>query len=311
MEFMSPLHEPNELIDELLSSAGVRGVPESIVALGESTNRVWKLTVDSDRFVVKQRLDASADLARKESYLSELLGKHDVPAPRVLSVAIGAEIGILTSFADGMRLDEAIESVPADQLASAWRSVGEAMRRAHSIELPVAGEIVGDRIEPFPGGWASWATEDLSDLLFWLANRFEVSVERQLVDRFVIVAREVLAEAPVRLIHNDALPQNFMVARQSDGDWRCTGLLDWEFARAGDPRWDIATLDLRSAGLVPDAFYEGYGSRPSEPEATIYEVLTAAWKTRAQLEGHGDWHWSPLVARCDYFRRLPDLLSIR
>ena len=86
-------------------------------------------------------------------------------------------------------------------------------------------------------------------------------------------------------------------------------MLDWEFARAGDPRWDLATLDLRPAHLVPEAFYDGYGAHPGEPHATIYEVLALAWKTRAQLEGRGDWSWTPLPDRLAYLRDLTEHLA--
>jgi len=86
--------------------------------------------------------------------------------------------------------------------------------------------------------------------------------------------------------------------------------LDWEFARAGDPLWDVATLDFRPAGLVPIAFYAGYGQTPPEPQASVYDLLMAAWRTRAELEGHGPgWRWPPQAARLAYLRELPFRLA--
>jgi aminoglycoside phosphotransferase (APT) family kinase protein len=131
----------------------------------------------------------------------------------------------------------------------------------------------------------------------------------------VLAARGALRERPVRLLHNDALPQNVLVAPSAPVTsgrqrWRCTGWLDWEFARAGDPVWDLATLDFRPAGLVPDAFYAGYGGPPPEPQASVYDLLMAAWRTRAELEGGGPgWRWPPQAARLAYLRDLPSRLA--
>ena len=107
------------------------------------------------------------------------------------------------------------------------------------------------------------------------------------------------------------------VARGPDG-WRCTGWLDWEFARAADPLWDLGTLDFRPAGLAPPFFYEGYGAYPAEPQVSIYELLMATWRTRAELEHGSHWDWPPRQARLAYLHDLPtrinrlaDLLGVR
>jgi aminoglycoside phosphotransferase (APT) family kinase protein len=271
--------------------------------LGESSNRVWKLNIGGSQYVLRERLDGSPTMLVKEAYLSDLLAHHEVPAPRVLATVAAEHIGTLTTFAEGITLGRALEVLSPDDLAAAWRSTGEALRRAHEIEQPVAGEIVGDRIEPFAGGWATWAGEDVTDTLGWLREQAGMPALGEDAERFSQSMHSVLADAPIRLIHNDLLPQNIMVAPGPDG-WRCTALLDWELARAGDPRWDLATLDLRPAELVPPAFYEGYGERPAEPHATIYEVLAMAWKTKAQLQGLGDWWWTPLNARLAYVANL-------
>src|SRR5262249_36307235 len=154
------------------------------------------------------------------------------------------------------------ESVTGHDLDGAWRSTGEALQRAHQIDLPVAGEIEGDQIDPFPSGWSWWVLGPLVDNTRWLqATVGAPPANLPLLERIVVAATAALESASVRLIHNDALPQNVLVAPTTEG-WRCTGWLDWEFARAADPRWDLGTLDFRPAGLVPSSFYEGYGRQP-------------------------------------------------
>jgi aminoglycoside phosphotransferase (APT) family kinase protein len=264
------------------------------------------VAVDGQKYVVRQRLDGDVDLMRKEVYLSGLLRDRAVPAPVVLAAAASEHgVATLSAWLPGIRLDQALERLSSTDLDSAWRSVGAALRRTHAIDLPLAGEIIADRVEPFPGGWAHWVLTDLVEDIRWLQTALSTpAVDLSLLEHVTIGALDVLADAPVRLIHNDALPQNILVAPGADG-WFCTGWLDWEFARAADPCWDIGTLDFRPAELVSTAFYEGYGARPSKAQASIYDLLMAVWRTRAELEDGSCWTWPPQQTRIAYLHSLP------
>lgn len=301
---------PPELLRPLLRGAGVRGEPEGITLLGVSTSRVWALTVGERRYVVRHRLDGDARMATKEAYLGDLLRRRGVPAPETLATVVGEHgVATLSTFLPGIRLDQAIRSLPAPALRDAWRSVGAVLRRVHEIALPEAGEIVGDRVEPFAGGWARYVTEGLTDDLRRLRSTLgEPELSPPLLNRVVAGAAAALRDAPIRLLHNDALPQNVLVERGPDG-WRCSGRLDWEFARAGDPGWDLAALDFRPAGLVPPAFYEGYGAPPTEAHASVYELLQATWRARVELEHGPRWDWPPFETRVAYLRDLPRRLD--
>lgn len=54
------------------------------------------------------------------------------------------------------------------------------------------------------------------------------------------------------LVHGDFDPANILVERQN-GQWRITGILDWEFSFSGSPLWDVANM-LRYAHEMPTAF---------------------------------------------------------
>ena len=147
---------------------------------------------------------------------------------------------------------------------------------------------------------------DVIDDINWLQRTLgSPKVNRTRLEQVVVSAIDVLQEAPKRLVHNDALPQNVLVTQSPKG-WQCIGWLDWEFARAADPLWDIGTLDFRPAKLVPPSFYEGYGWQPPEPQVSIYELLMAVWRTRAELEHNAHWHWPPQQARIAYLHTLPE-----
>jgi aminoglycoside phosphotransferase (APT) family kinase protein len=249
-------------------------------------------------------------MARKEAYLSGLLRGHAVPAPEPLAGAAG-DHGVATRSTRlrGIRLDRATATLAGGARSQARRSAGAALRRAHELAFPTAGELVGDRVEPFPVPWGAWATDGLAaDLRRLPAAGGGPPVAPALAARVAAAAPRALRDAPVRPLHDDALPQNVLVA-PGPGGWRCSGWLDWEFARAGDPLWDVATLDFRPAGLVPEAFYAGYGAPPPEPQASAYELLMAVWRTQAELEGHGPWRWPPQAARRAYLRDLPARLA--
>jgi aminoglycoside phosphotransferase (APT) family kinase protein len=55
------------------------------------------------------------------------------------------------------------------------------------------------------------------------------------------------------LVHGDFKPANLLVRRGEEGRWQVSGVLDWEFACAGHPLFDIATL-LRGLDLQGDPF---------------------------------------------------------
>lgn len=302
----APILSPT-ILQSLLHDAGLFDPPESLTLLGVSTCAVWIFTSGGEHYVVRSRLDGDAQMLRKETFLSELLRHHAVPAPVVLaSIANDQGIALLQTWLPGIPLAQALVQLGASERARVWHSVGEVLHRIHSIVQPVAGEIVADQVQPFPGGWNNWLLDEVTDDVSWLESRLgSVRTNSAQLDQVVAAAKQCLEGAPVRLIHNDVLPQNILVGPGPEG-WRCSGWLDWEFARAGDPHWDLATLDFRPAGQVAETFYQGYGGLPAEPQASIYELLAATWRTRAELEQGSSWSWPPQQARLAYLHRLPE-----
>jgi aminoglycoside phosphotransferase (APT) family kinase protein len=298
------------ILRSLLHDAGLVHPPESLTLLGVSTCAVWSFSSAGQQYVVRARLDGDTEMLRKETFLSDLLQRHAVPAPLVLaSIASDHGIALLQTWLPGLPLVQALKLLGESELAGAWYSVGQVLRRIHSIVQPVAGEIVADRVQPFPGGWSNWLLDELVDDISWLETRLgSARTNRAQLDQVVATAKRSLEGAPICLLHNDALPQNILVAPGPQG-WSCSGWLDWEFARVGDPYWDVGTLDFRPARQVPEAFYEGYGALPAEPQTSIYELLMATWRTRVELEQGSSWLWPTQQARLDYLHRLPEYID--
>jgi hypothetical protein len=146
-----PSAPPPALVRTLLHEAGIAGQPGPLALLGLSTSSVWALEVEGAAYVVRWRLDGDEQMTRKEAYLSGLLRRHAVPAPETLAAAAGEHgVATLSTYVPGVRLDVANETLREEERCQAWRAAGEALRRAHEIAFPAAGEIVGDRVAPFP-----------------------------------------------------------------------------------------------------------------------------------------------------------------
>jgi hypothetical protein len=178
------------------------------------------------------------------------------------------------------------------------------LRRAHAIAYPAGtyGVIVGEQTQPFAevaGEADSWAEEAPSwgscqVRMLW--NHFHQHVKHKPeLAHFGSELRDLLAAAlpflnrtPPTLLHNDPHPWNVLV--RADGDhWGCAAWLDWEYAWVGDPNWDLVRMDLfrrQPIGPTPEAFWEGYGRAPAEPERSVYILHIFLWMANQYL--HGD-----------------------
>ncbi|HZD22717.1 MAG TPA: hypothetical protein VE569_04860 [Acidimicrobiia bacterium] len=65
-------------------------------------------------------------------------------------------------------------------------------------------------------------------------------------------------------------------------------MLDWEHAWVGDPTWDLVRMDLfrlKPKGPTPNAYWQGYGRHPTEPQASFYELQINLWMANQYLDG--------------------------
>lgn len=287
----------------LVTEAGIR--PDSIryvepLNTGVTNRTSLVVLLDDTRYILREYAwpYASGDnlhRVEKECYLHHLLQKHDVPVPAMLAQLDddGAR-AVLMEYKPGHLLGDVVGSLSGMQCDQAWRSVGAALRKVHSIRLPDScpGIIVGERVQPFVGG--SWGDfhyhESVRHAINLLKRDLEISYDLASMKRVLKQAIPVLNERPLVLLHNDPHPWNVLV-REVAGHWTCSAWLDWEYAWAGDPAWDLARLDLfrlKPIGPTPAAFFEGYGSAPKDPERTIYELSIYLWMANQYLEGEVD-----------------------
>jgi aminoglycoside phosphotransferase (APT) family kinase protein len=168
-----------------------------------------------------------------------------LPVPEVLEVrrpdaSAGTPGLLVTSLLPGERLDLVLPDLDDDGRAAVGATLGEMLGRLAQMPMPRAGQFVdGDlRIEPWPdfGDLVGWVEHhrDATALATWPDPEYQGLLD--VADRATAVLDEV---DRVCLVHSDVNPKNLLIDPSTGG---VTGLLDWEFAHAGQPGADLGNL---------------------------------------------------------------------
>ncbi len=281
----------------------------------QAVNATYMIRFPSDdRYIVRLYrwpFDGSDELDRptKEAWLADVLQHHGIPAARVLArVETPAGTTVVLTYLPGVPLGDLPEMYD-----DAWFSVGHALARVHGMQVSDgrAGVISGRRVRPFPeGSWGCWQLANAVAHCDRIVSRDEYQLDAGRVRAIFQKAVPLLDSRPVRLLHNDPHPWNVIVEQGNSG-WTCTGWLDWEFAWAGDPAWDLARLDIfRSIdiGPTPASFYSGYGSGPAPVVSELYELAILLWMSNEAATG--DQQLLPTYQRAHhYLQQAPVVLT--
>lgn len=281
----------------LLDAAGVAGTPTVVeVPSPGRVNTTTIVAVGAERYAVRAYGwpfggEPPFDRRAKEAALHPRLAAAGVPVPEVLATAtVDGLDGALLEWVPGDLLGVAAQRVSADDLAEAWQEAAIALRRAHGIEVgPTAGFLVADGVQPFvpgllgradvrfgPGSYGGFLGGEISGAGRRAAAHLGLDVDR--VEAVAAALVPVLDARPVRFGHSDANPWNVLVVHRQ-GRWRLAAWLDWEFAWAADPAYDVMRATVQRyapIGPVPDAFWAGYGESVDAvglAAATLHHVL--------------------------------------
>jgi aminoglycoside phosphotransferase (APT) family kinase protein len=296
-----------ELVDALLHQAGLTQAVQHIHPLGNNgiTNHMALITLEDGAYLVVRQYDwpwEHHDLHRpeKELYIHALLHQAGIPVPAILAhIDHAGRSAVLMEYVPGEDLGTIAPSLPEEARRQAWQSCGQVLRRVHAISYSEGtyGIIVGRRIEPFAQFWSweeaapTWGHSQMHMILDHFQQLSKHMPHLACVDQEL---RRTLAEtlpflnrARPTLLHNDAHPWNVRVHFEGD-QWQCAAWLDWEYAWVGDPTWDLIRMDLfrrTPIGATPDAFWEGYGHYPAEPERSVYTMSFYLWMANQYLSG--------------------------
>ena len=124
-------------------------------------------------------------------------------------------------------------------------------------------------VAPFFDAGVAW-TSDSTPKFVWAGNTNDrvpvfstgITARYNLLGYLVFKVWELLqdhaglldeADGPATLVHGDYKAQNLLLRQRKSGDWETAAVLDWEFASAGTPLFDLSIL-LRYADTLPPAF---------------------------------------------------------
>ncbi len=311
------MSEHPESLPRLLGEAGIENwAIQHVEPINTGVTNLTSLVVlqDDKRYILREYVwphPSSDDLHRieKEKYLHNLLLENDVPVPFILAeFEEGTSRAVLMEHRPGVLLGDVVGTLHDDECAQAWRATGAALRKAHSIRLPEGypGVVVGENVQPFEEG--SWGNFQFHQVLLHAENLrkrgYGIRIDISHLENVLLPAVPILNVSPTVLLHNDPHPWNVLVHRVN-GQWTCSAWLDWEYAWSGDPVWDLVRMDLfrmKPIGPTPAAFYEGYGSRPQEPNRSIYELSIYLWMANQYLD-HIDESLTKIRAECSRLDR--------
>jgi aminoglycoside phosphotransferase (APT) family kinase protein len=247
---------------------------------GESANLVAAVTLSGDRRSVLKCAPASGSesaLAREAAVSNVVARETAVSVPQV----VGADLDpageampyLVTEWAGGTKLQDALQSTPRPLQPQLFESLGETLATLHAdTEFDAPGEIVATGTDAFEIDPAdSWPEQ--------FAHRLADHVERLDGTRFEGLAEEVWERVSERLQTLDTGdPPVLLHADLGDGNVTYDGtavasILDWERAFVGHPEYDLCRAEVRyfwsqwgEADPLQSALYSGYRAVRDLPE---------------------------------------------
>ena len=252
---------PAHLIDDWRSwPFELRERPTVEATLPSETNSVYRLSSSAGSLVLRMNSpDApGVDRAQEAAVMSRIAGRSFFRCDYALSVDKGY---LVTALVPG--------SHPSPNLSNALlRQLGHSLADLHAVSID-----------------GLTTTDPRTSIEDYAA---ELSQDQQTAIRGYLTRMDTLepsAQPPV-LCHFDLLPPNLLVSDAGDA-WT---FLDWEFAAAGDPLTDIATVaeGLELSDVQLQALQAGYG-HPVDGYAlrvtrALLRLLWLAWR----LHKHGN-----------------------
>jgi fructosamine-3-kinase len=188
---------------------------------------------------------------------------------------------LVTTHIPGTVWTEVRAQVAADTNHRAYRDLGQAVARLHSIGFPAFGEIgVDGKIQPDAAVRDVPVQEaPLCEALVQRAARRVADSRHNAIFSTVVHERAALFDGvgEATLCHEDLNPSNILLRPDEEGAWRLAAILDFDSAWAGSPESDIARLELWR-GMAGEGFRAAYEEvRPIaggyEARRPIYQLL--------------------------------------
>jgi len=252
-------HLPRSMVEQMVRLAypDKKLLSYELIAGGCANLNIKILLQGDERPLILRVYLRDKAAAYREQKLSALL-KATVPVP--LTHYIG-EVGdyrfAITEFIYGIPLRDLLLDGVAHDISAIMRDVGVNLSKIARHEFAQSG-FFDEELNVIPNP----PSEDY--LVFaesCLKNEAVISVLAPYmilkISNVLLKYRNIFQDKNGKhLVHGDFDPANIFVD-QTDGVWKVTGVLDWEFAFSGSYLWDIANM-LRYAHKMPHEFQEAF-----------------------------------------------------
>ncbi|MBD0369999.1 MAG: aminoglycoside phosphotransferase family protein [Pyrinomonadaceae bacterium] len=214
---------------------------------GGLANTIYRIRIEGERRAYALRVYAAGQAAfeRERRLLYALNTK--LPVPELLFAdASGLRCAypyLVYRWIEGVTLNDCRRQMPPEALPELAKPLGVLLAKLARVPLE---EILDEEVR------ASLPALKVESMLAINDERLRCGLARgrmgsALADelRRQLEARVALLTALdsfAHLVHGDFGGRNILVAPQRDGDWRISGLIDWEAASTGSTLWDVGSL---------------------------------------------------------------------
>lgn len=228
----------------------------------------------------------------KEFYVLNLMAKNKIPVPKVYSFKKTPEYSyMILEKVKGTRLDTIWNMLSETGKAKITEQIGELMSKLHKIELAHFGMIEeGGEIDfdkPFvfksagtPIQYNASIRQKFKDFLesyarFISFKDTDLDFASKLIKYLLNNISLLEYKGKPVLLHGDMMLGHIFVQKENE-KYIITGLIDVEFAEAGDPMYDF--IKLHRQGFFDDiklkkALVRSYGSKINEKTIEMFRLM--------------------------------------
>lgn len=240
-------------------------------------NVLVHLNRSSDPVILRIHLQAPCSGYKEEKIASLLQGILPIPKYYHIGKALGYTFSII-EYLPGQALSQLLLNSSPSDFSKIMFKVGQALGTCTSIKFPSAG-LFDHNLEitecASPKHVVNFCLQCLEDANVNSVLTREQKEKIKLIFTLYIDLLPTFAET--NLVHADFDPANILVT-EKNGEIEISGIIDWEFAFAGSPLWDVANM-LRYAHQMPENFQVSF---LQGLQSTDYH-LPGTWQTTVHL----------------------------
>lgn len=284
---MTPLPFTDRILHALMKKNGLP-CPKSISYYREGG--VNPIALINGEWVIKVNTrDPDIPKSAREAFCVVRAAQQGLPVPKLIALDTSQEIlpysYMILSRIAGQTMHSVWPELPVSQQQSFIDEAAHLLSRMHEIQLPAFGNVPGTGT--VYAQWADYVSATL-EAHIWKAQACCV-MDDKTADHIRGRAADLLPVLEMgdypALVHADFHLGNLL----TDGH-RITGIIDFEWAIAGDPEWDL--IDPFSLSGAWEGFSNAYWKlRPPTATFPTKQILYRLWK-HMELVSVAAEHWS-------------------